>query len=63
MLLTTSRDHRRRAIAAAIALILSTPGWVSAQSPTCPIGTLVCKKPALDWSLCPKNDLLDFHVA
>ena len=62
MLLSTFRGPRRRAIPAAIVLILSTSTWAAADAPSCPIGTLVCKKPVQDWSLCPKNDLLDFYV-
>ena len=62
MLLSTFRGPRRRAIPAAIVLILSTSAWAATDAPSCPIGTLVCKKPAQDWSLCPKNDLLDFYV-
>ncbi len=54
---------RRRAIAAAILLILVAPAWAASESSSCPIGTLLCKKPAADWSLCRKNDLLDFYVA
>ncbi len=54
---------RRRAIAAAILMILVAPAWAASESPSCPIGTLLCKKPVVDWSLCRKNDLLDFYVA
>ncbi len=54
---------RRRAIAAAILLCLALPAWASPASPTCPIGVFVCKSPAIDWSMCRKNDLLDFYVA
>ncbi len=53
----------RRALAAAILLGFSMASWAAADGPACPIGTLVCKKPAQDWSLCKKNDLLDFYVA
>ncbi len=60
--LPTPCHLRRRAITAAIVLILCAPAWAAEGSPTCPIGTLICTKPALDWSLCRKNDLLDFHV-
>ena len=54
---------RRRVIAAAIMMILAAPVWAASEPPSCPIGTLLCKKPAVDWSLCRKNDLLDFYVA
>lgn len=63
VLLPTLCIPRRRAITAAIVLILSAPAWAVDTSPACPIGTLICKKPALDWSLCKKSDLLDFYVA
>jgi LPS-assembly protein len=54
---------RRRAISAAILLCFAAPAWADDDAPACPIGVFVCKKPALDWSLCKKNDLLDFYVA
>ncbi|HET9031552.1 MAG TPA: LPS assembly protein LptD [Dokdonella sp.] len=60
---STLRKFRRRAVAAAIVIILAAPAWAADTSPACPIGTLICKKPAVDWSLCKKSDLLDFHVA
>jgi LPS-assembly protein len=63
VLLSTLRLSRRRAIAAAIMLILSAPTWAASVSPACPIGVLICKQTAPDWSLCKKNDLLDFYVA
>ena len=58
-----SRLPCRRALVAAILLGFSLSAWADAEAPACPIGTLVCPKPAQDWSLCRKNDLLDFYVA
>ena len=48
---------------AAIILLLAVPAWATDVAPNCPIGTLSCSTPALNFSLCRKNDLLDFHVA
>lgn len=63
MLLSTFCGQRRRAVPAAIVLILSSSTWAATDTPSCPIGSLLCQKPALDWSLCPRNDMLDFYVA
>lgn len=53
----------RRALYAALLLAAGTPAFAAEDAPACPIGMFVCKKPAADWSLCAKNDLLDFYVA
>ena len=34
-----------------------------AAAPTCPLGVIKCPKRPIDWSMCKKNDLLDFYVA
>ncbi|MEO8011129.1 MAG: LPS assembly protein LptD [Dokdonella sp.] len=52
----------RRSIGAA--LMFGSGAAIGATAPlACPIGTLVCAQAAIDWSMCPKNDLLDFYVA
>ena len=54
---------RRTLVALALALWISLPAQADESDPVrCPIGSMVCKKPALDWSLCTRNDLLDFYV-
>lgn len=57
------RPEYRRALAAAILLAFSTSAAADDAAPACPVGVLICAPPPLDWSLCKKNDLLDFHVA
>ena len=52
----------RRPLATAIVLALCAPAMAAESAgPACPIGTVVCPRPAADWTLCPTNDLLDFH--
>ncbi len=53
----------RRVLAVAISVVCSPAALAESAGPTCPIGVHACPKPALDWSLCPRNDLLDFRVA
>ncbi len=54
----------RRALCAAVVLGLAAPAWAAdAPAHACPLGTFVCAKPSVDFSMCPKNDLLDFYVA
>ena len=43
-------------------MLLAAPVWAADDAPNCPIGSILCNKPALDWSLCKKSDLLDFYV-
>ena len=63
MILPISLLRLRRPLAAAILFALCAPAMAAdPAAPACPIGTVVCPRPAADWSLCPKNDLLDFHV-
>jgi LPS-assembly protein len=57
------RPQFRRALVAAILLACSTSGAAQDEAPACPVGILICKPPPLDWSLCSRNDLLDFYVA
>lgn len=61
--LSSSFLPRRRALSAAILFCFVAPAAASDADPACPIGVFVCKQPVLDWSMCKKNDLLDFYVA
>lgn len=51
-----------RALSAAILICLCMPTLARAGEPACPIGSR-CETPATDWSMCRRNDLLDFYVA
>ena len=56
--------HRlpRCAIALAILSCLAGPALGADDAPACPVGSLVCEKPVIDWSLCKPGDLFEFHV-
>jgi len=60
--LPPSNSPVRRTIAAAILFALCAAAEAQSNAPVCPIGVQACPKPAADWSLCPPNDLLGFHV-
>lgn len=50
----------------ALSLLLAYGATVHAEdtsAPSCPLGVLKCPKKPIDWSMCRKNDLLDFYVA
>lgn len=49
----------------ALAILLALPGAAHAAddaAKSCELGVLKCAKKPLDWGMCGKNDLLDFHV-
>jgi LPS-assembly protein len=50
-------------VGGACLLVCSAPLLAESTAPLCPVGVVACPQPAADWSLCPKNDLLDFWVA
>lgn len=50
----------------ALSLLLAYGATVHAEdssAPSCPLGVLKCPKKPIDYSMCRKNDLLDFYVA
>ena len=54
----------RLASALSLALgLIATAHADDAPGPSCPLGVLKCPKKPIDWSMCDKNDLLDFYVA
>ncbi len=53
----------RRPLAVAILLACGASAHAGAgDAPMCAVGVHACPRPAADWSLCPPNDLLAFHV-
>ncbi|HNR92135.1 MAG TPA: LPS assembly protein LptD [Dokdonella sp.] len=63
MIHSTRSIRLRRPLAAAILCALCMPGLAAeSDAPICPIGIHACPRPSADWSQCPPNDLLEFHV-
>lgn len=58
----TPRTARRLAPALALLLAAGFAHAEDAPAPSCPLGVLKCPKKPVDWSMCRKNDLLDFYV-
>ena len=55
-----------RRLATALCFLLASGGIAHADepsTPTCPLGVIKCPKRPVDWSMCKKNDLLDFYVS
>ena len=57
------RPVRRFAPALCLLLALAGPAFADDASQSCPLGVIKCPKKPVDWSMCKKNDLLDFYVS
>ncbi len=59
---TISFSRIRLGLALAALLLLPATGATAADTaPDCPVGVILCPPKPLDWSMCGKNDLLDFY--
>ncbi|HET6546106.1 MAG TPA: LPS assembly protein LptD [Rhodanobacteraceae bacterium] len=63
MLPPSHRPSRWRLLALIAPIALAATAHADeVAAPSCPIGMVKCPKKPTDWSMCGKNDLLDFYV-